>query len=197
MTAITQATENTWINDNNARIFGGELDSVWVAPLGTVMPEGMVVPTVHKNVGWLGDGGIEFGADDNVETFSGHQGGRVIRKKVTTSETNFKFVAAETTLLTLGMLHDIKSATKTAGVARVRVSGGKKPNDRRSWIVDTWDGDIYYRYFIPSGEMGERPTVAAKSSEMTLYEQTVTVYGALEFITNDPAVVDDEGVVAA
>lgn len=189
---ITSATENTWINSDNARSFGGDLDAVWIGDRGAVMPTGMEVPANHKNVGWLSDDGMELSFDDNVETFNGHQGGKVIRKKVTSSESSFTFTAAETTLLTLGLVHDIKETTKEGGNIRLKVSGGKKANDRRSWVVDSWDGEIFYRYLIPSGELGERPSISLSNSELTLYEQTVTVYGGFEIITNDPAVVGDE-----
>ena len=180
-------TENKWIDSDNVRSFGGDLDSVRVGKLGAVMPKGIEEPTEHENVGWLSDDGMSFGHDDNVESFTGHQGGRVVRKKVTSSEDTFKFTALETTLLTFGLTHDIRSHTTTDGVSRMKISGSKKPNDRRSWIVDKWDGDIWYRYLIPSGELGERPEEVAKNSELTMYEQTVTIYGSYEILTNDPA----------
>lgn len=188
-TPITTATEATWLNPDNARIYGGDLDSVWVGELGAVMPadNGIVVPDNHENIGWLSDDGLSFGHNDNTETFNGHQGGRVVRKKVTTSEDTFKFTALETTLLTFGLIHDIKSHTTTGGVSRLKVTGAKKANDRRSWIVDRWDGDIWYRYLIPSGETGERPEEVVSNSEITMYEHTVTVYGGYEVLTNDPA----------
>lgn len=191
---ITTATEASWLNADNARIYGGDLDSVWVGDHGAVMPsdEDIVVPENHDNIGWLSDDGLNFAHDDNEETFHGLQGGRVVRKKVTTSEDNFKFTALETTIKVLGMLHDIKSHVTTDGVSRLKVSGSKKSNDRRSWIVDTWDGDIWYRYLIPSGEVGERPEEVKSNSEITAYEMTVTVYGGYEILTNDPAMVNPD-----
>ena len=188
---ITTATEATWLNPDNARIYGGELDSVWIGDHGAVMPaaDDIVVPENHENVGWLSEDGLSFAHNDNVETFNGHQGGRVVRKKVTTSEDTFTFTALETTLRTFGLIHDIKEHTTTGGVSRLRVSGAKKSNDRRSWIVDKWDGDIWYRYLIPSGETGERPEEVASNSAITMYEQTVTVYGGYDILTNDPAMV--------
>lgn len=186
---ITPATEPTWLESDNARIYGGDLDSVWVGAHGAVMPadDGIVVPENHDNVGWLSDDGLNFAHNDNTETFNGHQGGRVVRKKVTTSEDTFTFTALETTLVTFGLIHDIKEHTTTGGVSRLKVSGSKKQNDRRSWIVDTWDGDIWYRYLIPSGEIGERPEEVKSNSAITMYELTVTVYGGYELLTNDPA----------
>lgn len=192
---ITTATENTWLDSDNARIYGGDLDSVWVGKHGAIFPTGddIVVPENHENIGWLSEDGLNFAHNDNTETFNGHQGGKVVRKKVTTSEDTFTFTALETTLLTFGLINDVKSHTTTGGVSRLKVSGSKKSNDKRSWIVDTWDGDIWYRYLIPSGEVGERPEEVKSNSAITMYELAVTVYGGYEILTNDPAMVKPAG----
>lgn len=194
MSTPLMPTENIHINSDNVRSAGGELDSVWIGKLGAVMPDEIEEPENHENVGWLNEDGLEFGHDDNVESFPGHQGGRIVRKKVTTSEDSFKFTALESTALVYGLVHDIRSRSTTDGevdtksrVTRMKISGSKKPNDRRSWIIDLWDGDIWERYLIPSGEIGERPTVTASNSGLKMYEFTVTVYGSYEILTNDPA----------
>lgn len=197
MSTPTMPTENTWIDSDNVRSAGGDLDSVWVGPLGAVMPTEIEEPPNHQNIGWLSDDGLELGHNDNEETFNGHQGGRIVRKKVTSSEDTFQFTALESTALVYGLIHDIKERTTAPGVVdtgsqvtRMKVSGTKKPNDRRSWIVDLWDGDIWERYLIPSGEIGERPAVTASNSGLKMYEFTVTVYGSYEILTNDPAQVE-------
>ena len=194
MSTPTMPTENLHLNSDNVRSAGGDLDSVWVGALGAIMPQEIEEPPYHDNVGWLGEDGIELGHNDNEESFTGHQGGKVVRKKVTTSEDTFKFTSLESTALVYGLTHDIRSRETVAGtvdvgkqVTRLKVSGAKKPNDRRSWVVDLWDGDIWERYLIPSGEVGERPTVTASNSGLKMYEFTVTVYGSYEILTNDPA----------
>ena len=197
MSTPTMPTENLHISSDNVRSAGGDLDSVWAGPLGSLMPTEIEDPPNHENVGWLNEDGFEFAHNDNVESFPGHQGGKIVRKKVTSSEDTFKFTALESTALTYGMIHDIKSKTTTDGtvdvgakVTRMRVTGSKKPNDRRSWIVDLWDGDIWERYLIPSGEIGERPTITASNSVLKMYEFTVTIYGSYEILTNDPAQIE-------
>ena len=200
MSELVMPTENLHINSDNVRSAGGDLDSVWVGKLGAQMPREIEDPPNHENVGWLNEDGLEVGHEDNVESFTGHQGGKVVRKKVTSSEDTFKFTALESTALVYGLIHDIRArSTSTAvvdpgkQVTRMRVSGSKKPNDRRSWVVDLWDGDIWERYLIPSGEIGERPAVTASNSGLKMYEFTVTVYGSYEILTNDPAqIVEDE-----
>lgn len=192
-------TSNTFLNESNARWFGGTMDSVWVAPLGTVMPKGIEIPTIHKNIGWLGDGGITKSHNDDVADWKGHQGGRTIRKKVTSAEDSFKFIAAETTLLTVGLINNItehvtkKDSVDSGDYHSMKVTGSKKSNDKRSWVVDMWDGEpgqagtIWYRYLIPSGEVSERPDEEYKSTDGTQYEMTVTIYGDYYIVTNDPA----------
>ena len=194
MSELVMPTENLHINSDNVRSAGGDLDSVWVGKLGAQMPQEIEDPPNHENVGWLNEDGLEFGHEDNVESFTGHQGGKVVRKKVTSSEDTFKFTALESTALVYGLIHDIRARSTSTGVVdtgkkvtRMRVSGSKKPNDRRSWVVDLWDGDIWERYLIPSGEIGERPAVTASNSGLKMYEFTVTVYGSYEILTNDPA----------
>lgn len=192
-------TSNTFLNEGNARWFGGTMDSVWCGKHGAVMPKGIEVPTEHKNIGWLGDAGITKSHNDDVSEWKGHQGGRTIRKKVTSSEDSFQFVAAETTLLTLGLLNNItehitkKDSVDTGDYHSLKVTGTKRSNDKRSWVIDLWDGEpgqedtIWYRYLIPSGEVGERPDEEFKSENGTEYEMTVTIYGDYWIITNDPA----------
>ena len=200
MSELVMPTENLHINSDNVRSAGGDLDSVWVGKLGAQMPQEIEDPPNHENVGWLNEDGLEFGHEDNVESFTGHQGGKVVRKKVTSSEDTFKFTALESTALVYGLIHDIRARSTSTGVVdtgkkvtRMRVSGSMKPNDRRSWVVDLWDGDIWERYLIPSGEIGERPAVTASNSGLKMYEFTVTVYGSYEILTNDPAqIVEDE-----
>lgn len=192
-------TSNTFLNEDNARWFGGTMDSVWVGDLGAVMPLGIELPTEHVNLGWLGDDGITKSHNDEVAEWKGHQGGRTIRKKVTSSEDTFTFIAAETKLIVMGLLNNITShTTKSDSVDSgeyysMKVTGTKRANDRRSWIIDTWDGEpgqvgtIWYRYLIPSGEIGERPDEEFKTENGTQYEMGVTIYGDYEIITNDPA----------
>src|SRR5690625_1545502 len=208
---MSMPTENLHISSDNVRSAGGDLDSVWVGKLGAVMPDEIEDPPNHENVGWLNEDGIEFGHDDNVEPFPGHQGGKIVRKKVTSSEDTFKFTALESTALIYGLVHDIRSRETTDGVVdagkkvtRMKISGSKKPNDRRSWVVDLWDGDIWERYLIPSGDIGERylipsceiverPTVPASISGLKMYEVTHTVYGSYDILTNDPAQIAEAG----
>lgn len=200
-------TSNTFINEDNARWFGGTMDSVWCGKHGAVMPAGIELPTEHENLGWLGSDGITKSHNDEVAEWTGHQGGRTIRKKVTSSEDTFQFLAAETKLIVMGLLNNIaEHVTKNDSVDSgeyhsMKVTGSKRSNDKRSWIVDLWDGEpgqegtIWYRYLIPSGEIGERPDETFSTESGTEYEMTVTIYGDYYILTNDPSMAPEAAEV--
>src|SRR5699024_12883492 len=85
--------------------------------------------------------------NDEVVDWYGHQGVRTIRKKVTSSEDTFQFLAAETKLIVMGLLNNISEhvtkndSVDTGEYHSMKVTGTKRANDRRSWIIDTWDGE--------------------------------------------------------
>ena len=47
MSSPTMPTENLHISSDNVRSAGGDLDSVWVGPLGSVMPDEIDEPPNH------------------------------------------------------------------------------------------------------------------------------------------------------
>src|SRR5699024_9325417 len=111
----------------------------------------------------------------------------------------FQFLAAETKLITMGLInniteHETKDDSESSGKYHsMKVTGSKRSNDKRSWIIDLLDGEpgqdstIWYRYLIPSGEIGERPDETFSTENGTEYEMTVTIYGDYFILTNDPA----------
>lgn len=179
------------LDAGNARIFGSDKDAVHIGPLGTVLPTTLAAPgpaLVHA--GWLGPDGTTMGGDSSVNRLRGHQGGRVVRSKIPESGTNFTFVCLETTALTLGLQHNIKEHTTTAGVTTMRVSAGKKI-ETRSFVLDFYDEDeteLQYRYTIPRGEIGERSEVKLTNKDITAYSFNVEVIGDFFIVTNDGAV---------
>src|SRR5699024_686597 len=100
-------TSNTFINEDNARWFGGTMDSVWCGPHGAVMPAGIEVPEEHENLGWLGPDGITRSHNGEVAEQTGHPGGRTIRESVPSSDDTFQFLAAESELIVIGLLNNI------------------------------------------------------------------------------------------
>lgn len=179
-------------NAENARIFGSDDDAVSIGPLGSTLPTdlGELDPAI-VDAGWLHSDGITLGGDSSVDKFRGHQGGKVVRTKVTESNTTFQFQCLETTALTLGLQHNIKDSTTASGETTMKVSAGSKV-DARAFVVDVYDVDgrdtpVHYRYVIERGEIGERSEVQLSNSDITAYQFTVEVIDSYVIITDDPA----------
>lgn len=191
------------IDSGNARIYGSDDDRVLIGDIGSTLPDDLSEPDAAlEDVGWLNDDGLDLNPSDSVETFTGHQGGKVVRKKMTASETAFVFRALETKALTLGLQFQIKEKVITgegaAKIARSTYGSGRKVV-AKCFVIDLFDEDpdkpgvvIHRRFVIPRGEIGERGSVPLKKSAITVYEFTVTIIGDWFEITNDPAVVEAE-----
>lgn len=186
-------------NASNVRIYGSDDDAVSLAPTGTALPTTAAVagetPVGFLDAGWIHTDGITFGGDTNVERFRGHQGGRVIRVKITESNTTIQWQCLETTALTLGLQLNVKEKTTAAGLTTATVSSGRKV-ERRAIVVDTFDADVlvgedplFYRYTAEI-EVAEREEFVIASTDMTGFTFTAEVMGDFNIITNDPAFVD-------
>lgn len=185
-------------NADNVRIYGSDDDAVSLAPAGTALPTTAAVagtiPVGFEDAGWIHTDGITFGGDTNVERFRGHQGGRVIRVKITESNTTIQWQCLETTALTLGLQLNIRSQETALGLTTAVVSSGRKV-ERRAIVVDTFDADVlvgadplFYRY-TAEVEIAEREEFVIASTDMTGFTFTAEVMGDFNIITNDPAFV--------
>lgn len=183
-------------NADNVRIYGSDDDAVSLAPAGTALPttaaEPGTIPAGFEDAGWIHTDGITFGGDTNVERFRGHQGGRVIRVKITESNTTIQWQCLETTALTLGLQLNIKSKATALGVTSAVASSGRKV-ERRAFVIDTFDADVlvgedplFYRY-TGELEVAEREEFVIASTDMTGFTFTAEVMGDFNIITNDPA----------
>jgi hypothetical protein len=186
-------------NADNVRIYGSDDDAVSLAATGTALPVTAAVagttPTGFLDAGWIHTDGITIGGDTSVERFRGHQGGRVIRVKITESNTTIQWQCLETTAMTLGLQFNVKTKATAAGLTTATVSSGRKV-ERRAFVIDTFDADVlvdddplFYRY---TGEMeiAEREEFVIASTDMTGFTFTGEVMGDFNIITNDPAAVD-------
>jgi len=174
---------------NNIRIYGDLSDAVFVAPKGTTGPTTLTAPGAgFVEIGWISEDGVEVDRTENVAEFRGWQGGTLLRKKSTSVEDAFKFVALEETALTVGLYHKGAAPVVTTGVAKVTVTN-QSVSDERAWVVDFYDGAVQKRLVVPSGEVTGRAAVPHKNTDMTMYEFTVTIYGDYYIYSNAPALI--------
>lgn len=171
------------------RIYGDVPSAVFVAAKGSTGPIALAAPAVaFKDCGWLGEDGINVSRSPDVKKFRAHQGGTLIRTKVTGTDNSFKFVCLEETAIVLGLMHAGATGVTATGVSTITVPGGIAP-DERAWVIDEYDSGIQTRYVFPKGQIGDRGDIVMKTDEMTQYEFTVDVYGDFSIITNSTAVV--------
>jgi len=115
-------------NLNANRIYGDVPSAVFVAAKGTTGPVGLAAPAAaFKDLGWLGEDGVNVSRSADVKKFFAHQGGTMVRTKVTGTENSFKFVCLEETAIVLGLMH-----AGATGVTAVWCLYGHRP--RRDWL---------------------------------------------------------------
>jgi hypothetical protein len=130
------------LNPANARIFGSELDSIWLAPIGTPLPS-LITDALNgafEDVGWLSDDGVVEEQSGSKTKYRGHQGNAVIRTRMTESGTEYTFVAAETKAQTRALRYNEKSVSNAGGQRTATVGAGQRVSPRAA-ILDFYDAD--------------------------------------------------------
>lgn len=146
---------DTDVNPDNALVYGGDEDAVWLAPLGTTLPISYDAPLdpAFRHVGWLDpSSGIAESQTGSVTKLRGHQGGRVIRTIATEAGLEYAFTAFETKDLTLGIRYDEDDVTDLDGVRESSFGAGMK--------VTRWAAVIDLRDRGDDGDAGERLAIA-------------------------------------
>ncbi|WP_040281437.1 hypothetical protein [Tessaracoccus massiliensis] len=176
-------------NLENVRIYGDEAGGAWVAPRGTTGPTGLDEPPAgFVEIGWLSEDGIDESLDQNSEPFRAWQGAKIVRRKVTSSDTTFKFQALEENLAVHGLKYRGQEPVVATGVATTTVKD-QVASDTRAWVFDMLDGDVHKRYVIPAGDYARTGTIQHRNAAMTIHEFEVTPIGDWFEITDNPAIV--------
>lgn len=173
---------------SNIRIYGDETSAISVAPKGTTGPTGLEdLSAPHVELGWISEDGTEIGRESDSNEFKAWQGGTIVRTKSSGVKNTLKFQCLEETADVLGLYYPGSTGTTTAGISKIAVKSAAV-SDERAWVADFFDGDVHKRYDIPRGEVVSQGTLVHKSTDMTVYEFEVTIYGDFWIITNNPAV---------
>lgn len=173
----------------NVRIYGDEPGGAWVAPRGTVGPTGLdVPPETFDEIGWISEDGIDENVSQNAEVYRAWQGATIVRRKITTNDTTFKFQCLETNAVTNGLKYRGREAAVVGGVATTVVRDQTRA-DTRSWVFDMVDGEITKRYVVPAGDYAVTGTIQHRNAGITILEVEVTPLGDWMEITNDPAII--------
>lgn len=174
-------------------IGGGLNDKIYVAPSGTALPTTLTgAPNVaFKDLGYLGDAGIEIAQNVDRSEFKAHQGGTIIRRKVTESGRTLTFTALEHVLAVLDLVYPgatwVDSTTYVKGTIPEGISTVTK-----AWIFDTFDTSLgLQKRYVFSGEATNTGSFTLGVSDMVAYEFEVAMYGTLEYYDNTAQLIID------
>lgn len=127
----------------------------------------------HAVGGVTDDGLTETTTQERTKVFL-WQRNQLARQIAGEYEKIFKFAAAETNLITLGVHYGGSTITQTAeGVSIAEVP---PTSDIRQWILHGIDGDKAERVYIPLGEVTNRGDKVWSSGAITIYEWELTAY---------------------
>lgn len=173
-------------NAELARIFGGDADAIYLAPLGTTLPTTLddAPGAGFEDVGWLHSDGITETATGSVEKARGHQGNGVVRTRMNEPGTTVAFVALESKALTRELRYDVKTASSTAGVRTEKRTPRQKVTAMAA-VIDLYDADdetVKERYTIPRLEIaptGDRVFVNSDISGFSFVGEIIGEYDVL------------------
>lgn len=143
----------------NVNVFGGEDDSVYLGELGSVLPTGLEEPTNQDDVGFLHEDGMNLAREADVTKFRAHQGGKVVKTKVSSSSKVISFTMIESNAVTKAVVDKIKSTSTAGGITTETISDVVEVAVRNA-VIDLYDTDYMERYAIPRIEItvtGEEP----------------------------------------
>jgi hypothetical protein len=183
------------LNPANARIFGSDLDAIYLAPLGTPLPNpaasGLLeaLNGAFEDVGWLSDDGVAEELSGSKTKYRGHQGQGVIRTRMEESGTEYTFVAAETKAQTLSLRYD-EAASSTAGGVRTSTRRPGQKVSARAAVLDFFDADdstIKERLAIPRFEIAPDGNSSFIANGIRMFPFRGEIIGQSFHWANNPA----------
>lgn len=147
---------------------------VSVAPTGTTAPTDATTAlnVAFTDVGEIGEDGVEESWDDSTTDIR-NNAGAVVRSIISQTSGTVQFTMLETNATTLELYY--KGSTIT-GTGPYTLPIAAPQADRRSWVLDTLDGTIPERLYIPDGEVTSRGPITHAASGAKQYQVTVTCY---------------------
>lgn len=132
------------------------------------------IDAAFKAIGGVMDDGLtETTTQDRTKVYL-WQKNQLARQIAGQYEKVFKFAAAETNLITLGVHYGGSTITQTA--EGVSIAETPSTSDIRQWVLHGIDGNGAERVYIPLGEVTKRGDKVWSSGAITIYEWELTAY---------------------
>lgn len=163
----------------------------WCTDLGAPIPS---VPTAFdsapdtafKPLGAVSEEGLQYGFDENNQSFFAWGRLTPFRTQITQSLRMFDMTLWETNRgICKSVMYRLPVATVSAGnTGEYAFSELSSPApDRRSWLFDVIDGNNIERFYVPVGEVTKRDNVTFRNSEIAGYKLSVTAYADASGVT--------------
>lgn len=148
---------------------------VSVGPTTTTAPTNATTALAagFTDVGEISDAGVIEAWNDS-STDIRNNAGVVVRTIISQSSGTLQFTMLETSATTLELYY--KGSTVTGSSSPYTLAIKQPQADRRSFVLDTLDGTIPERLYIPDGEVTARGNVTHAASGVKQYEVTITCY---------------------
>lgn len=173
-------------DQDQIHVFGGDDDTVWLAPLGSTLPTTLAAPdAAFEDVGYLGEDGMGLTRERDVAEFRVHQGGKIVKKKITSSKKDIVFRAVEDNPVVRALIDTIVSSSEALGVTTEVISDGSE-----IWVgaavIDLYDTGYMERYVISRFEVVASGEESWSNSSMRERECTGTIIGDYVKMSGEP-----------
>lgn len=173
-------------DQDNVHVFGGDDDTVWLGPLGSTLPTTLAAPdAAFDDVGFLGEDGMGLTRDVDLAELRVHQGGKIVRKKVTSSKKDVAFRMVEDNEIVKAVVDKIISTATASGVTTEVIA-----DNVEVWVgaavIDLYDTGYMERYVIPRFEVSVSGEEGWTNSDLREREATGTIIGNYTRISGPP-----------
>lgn len=176
------------VNSDLARLYGSEADAIYIAPLGTQMPEGFAtLGAAFEEIGWLSEDGIVETPSGSKEKIRGHQGAGVVRTYMSEGGTEIGFTAYEDKELTNRLRYNVLSSSTADGIRTEQRNASQKVT-AVACVIDLFDrsfSEIKGRFLIPRFEIAPDGERNYTNSEIAGFPFLGEILGNYSFVSTD------------
>lgn len=176
----------------NALIFGADNDALYLADgkvdLSKVTDLTSPLPKELEHVGWISEDGMGLEFSDSLEKIRGHQGHKVVKTYMSSSDTTLTATLLESKLKTVLRALDA-TAEKSGDITKITAKTARQTK-LCTGVLDLFDtsgNGAQWRILFPLLQLGERESLAFKTTEMTAYTHKLEVLEDYVILTNAEA----------
>lgn len=188
-------------NSSNVHVWGDTNQAIYTAPLGATAPTApppTAMPANWLDIGWVTDTGLTESRANQETKVYGWQGNAQIRVIRSQFELSFKFQAAETSLVTYGLMRPGKSVTTVAGTAEVQTITLTGTGTAGTWsLTMPYNGIIGGTASALAYNIATAALATALNTAFGATGITVTGTPGSSYVVTIPALYGDAGLMTA